>query len=62
MYRMPTGAGPVEVGASLKGMYRGPPILLEWIGCVPSLADTGRIAPGSKLLLVVVWICGVVAS
>ena len=62
LYKLPTGAGSVEVGVPLKGMHREPPLLLGLIGCAPSLAGMGRIEPGSELLLVVVCICGVVAT
>ena len=62
MYRLPTGEGPADAEALLKGTHREPLILLGWIGCVPSLAVTGRIEPSSKSLVVAVCICGVVAS
>ena len=62
MYRLPTREGPVDAEAPLKGTHREPLILLGWIGCVPSLAVTGRTKPDSKSLVVVVCICGVVAS
>ncbi len=62
LYKLPTGAGSVEAGVPLKELYREPPLLLGLIGCAPSLAGTGRIEPGSELFVVVVCICGVVAS
>ena len=60
--KLPFGASSVEVGVPLKGMHREPPLLLGLIGCAPSLAGTGRIEPGSELMVVVVCIYGVVAS
>ena len=62
MYMLPTGEGPVDAEAPLKGTHRERLILLGWIGRVPSLAVTGRTEPGSKSLVVALCICGVVAS
>ena len=62
LYRLPNGAGPVEVGVPLKGTHLEPPTLLGRIGCVPFLDGTGKIGPGSELMVVVVCICGVVES
>ena len=52
----------IRGGVPLKRMQQGPPLLLGWFGCAPALEGTGRIGPGSELLLVAVCICGVVAS
>ena len=62
MYRLPTEEGLVDAEAPLKETHREPMILLGLIGWVPSLAVTGRVESGSKSLVVVVCICGVVAS
>jgi len=62
MYSLPIGEGPVDAEAPSKGTHREPLILLGWIGCVPSLAVTGRNEQSSESLVVDVCICGVVAS